>query len=74
MPALKTFNTKQDAYRWMDEAVDDPCVDNYRFAFKDDDSNMKAYDAATQEGCCGFFDADIEIDGRAAIIGCNYGH
>lgn len=54
--------------------VDDPYTDNIRFAFCDDPTAMEEYDEAKRNGCCGFFDKDIFVDGREAVIGCNYGH
>lgn len=73
---MKTFETEQDAANWMyDEAVvDEECIDNYRFAFKDDHNTMIVYLQAQQDGCCGFFDEDIIVAGREASIGCNFGH
>lgn len=68
------FATIEDAYAWMKSCVDDPCVDNHRFAFKDDDNAVGEYTRQQDEGCCGFFDADITVAGRPAMIGCNYGH
>lgn len=72
--SLPTFTSKQDAYEWMDEQVDDPYQDNYRFAFHDDECEMANYDHKQSTGCCGFFDSEIIVDGRKAWIGCNYGH
>lgn len=58
----------------MLEEVDDPCVDNHRFAYEDDAEGMAKYDAKAADGCCGFYDRRITILGRPARIGCNYGH
>ena len=68
------FKTKEDAFDWMEEQVDDPCVDNYRFAFIDDENEMITYENLQATGCCGFFDVEIMVDGKLATIGCNYGH
>lgn len=71
---ILTFSNMQDAYDWMEEQVADPCVDNYRFAWTDDQAEMAMYDHKRGTGCCGFFDATVIIDGREAQLGCNYGH
>lgn len=68
------FSSLADAGEWMDELVDDPCVDNYRFAFTDDSEAVGKYKRLESEGCCGFFDRKVKIAGREAFIGCNYGH
>lgn len=54
--------------------ADEDCVDNYRFAFKDDPAQMKEYERRQYDGCCGFYEKLVSIDGRLALIGCNYGH
>ena len=71
---LPSFASKEDAIEWMDAKVDDPCTDNYRFAFVDDAAAMEEYDDQVQSGCCGFFDEDVIVDGKKATIGCNFGH
>lgn len=71
---LPTFDTVGDAYDWMYAEVDDPCVDNERFAWADQPEELATYDAVRDEGCCGSFDSDVIIGGRRAVIGCNYGH
>ena len=71
---MRHFNTVWEAQNWMFETVDDPCVDNTRFAWVDDPAAVTEYRDNQNHGCCGFFDAEIVIDGRKAIIGCNYGH
>jgi hypothetical protein len=73
--SVKSFSSKEDAFRYMSEQVDeDPYVDNERFAFLDDREAMRAYKKAQRSGCCGFFDEVISVGGRLATIGCNYGH
>lgn len=76
MTTIQTFETEKDAATWMyDEAIaGEECVDNYRFSFKYDTNTMTAYLEAQNDGCCGFFDADIIVAGREATIGCNFGH
>lgn len=63
-----------DAFEWMDEQVDDPCIDNRRFAFSDDSEEVGKYERLLDNGCCGFFDRRVKVAGRLASIGCNYGH
>ena len=70
----KSFETREEAESWMAEEVDDPCVDNHRFAFLDDAEAMSEYEAQRDGGCCGFFDREVTVAGRKAMIGCNYGH
>ena len=69
-----TFETKEEAFDWMETIVDDPCIDNHRFAFLDDLNAMTTYENVQATGCCGFFDMKININRREATIGCNYGH
>jgi hypothetical protein len=71
---MRGFNTKEDAEEWMINEVDDPCVDGERFAFSDDKEAIRAYEIVKDNGCCGFFDEEITVNGRKAMIGCNYGH
>jgi hypothetical protein len=70
----KAFANVDEAFDWMYEVVDDPCVDNTRFAYMDDLTASQKYMEAQEGGCCGYFDREIQVGGRAAIIGCNYGH
>ena len=72
--ALESFETEAAAADWMYEAVDDPCVDNYRFAYEDDAEAVAKFDEARDDGCCGSFNCHVIVGGRKAIIGCNYGH
>jgi hypothetical protein len=71
---IQSFADEQSAFDWMEQQIDDPCVDNERFAFMDDKSAMDLYETFRSNGCCGFFDEEIEVNGRRAMIGCNYGH
>lgn len=71
---LPSFATVEEAMEWMYEQVDDPCVDNDRFAFEDDAVACQAYAHQVLRGCCGFFDEVVLVGGKAANIGCNYGH
>ena len=78
-PAIDTtrreFDTEQEAWEVVYAITDDdPFVDNTRLAYKDDPEQVAAYEQQESEGCCGFVDLEVTIAGRAAIIGCNYGH
>jgi hypothetical protein len=68
------FKSRNEADSWMAEQVDNPYGDNERFAFLDDAKAMSSYTRQQNSGCCGFFDREIQVAGRAAMIGCNYGH
>ena len=69
-----SFLNEEEAKEYMYDQADDPCIDNYRFAYKDDLDAMQRYEDASQGGCCGFYDSQITVNGREAVIGCNYGH
>lgn len=68
------FNTEDEAMEWMYDAVNDPCIDNYRFAYKTDYDALESYEEQRDRGCCGYFDEEVKIGNRFALIGCNYGH
>lgn len=71
---MTDFTTREKAEEWMTAQVDDPYRDNERFAFLDDPAAVAEYDRIKKDGCCGYFDERIAVNGRAALIGCNYGH
>ncbi len=52
----------------------DHCIDNIRFAAKDNAVEVAAYESARNHGCCGFYDAETVLDGKTYLIGFNYGH
>jgi hypothetical protein len=56
------------------QAVNDDCVDNYRFANDDDRESLGHYDALLLDGCCGFHDETVEVNGVRWYFGFNYGH
>ena len=68
------FASREEAQEWMVEEVNDECFDNFRFAFKDDAEAVSKYEDKRNDGCCGSADFDVIVEGRAAMIGCNYGH
>jgi hypothetical protein len=70
---MKEFNSEAEAWDWMD-SLGFEYMDNERFAFTHDPEEMQEYNEKQSQGCCGFFDEKIMVDGRLAMIGCNYGH
>lgn len=58
------------------KAVDDPCIDNIRFARYGDCDDMEEYFVKRANGCCGFYDGVHKYpgDGKKYLVGCNYGH
>lgn len=72
---MKTnFNNESEAFQYMYDTVDDSCIDNTRFAWVDDPKALKEYHEQASQGCCGSYDTEVSINGRRAMIGCNYGH
>jgi hypothetical protein len=72
---MKLFTTLIEAQQWFaDETADLEYSDNYRFAFDDDAAGMAKYAAAQENGCCGSWDKPVQIAGRWAMFGCNFGH
>ena len=74
LKVIPEFETIDEAYDWMEEAVSAPFVDNRRFAYQDNEVQLRSHYESQCNGCCGFFDATIKVGGRLALIGCNYGH
>ena len=48
--------------------------DNFRIALKSNPIHVRFYEHLKSGGCCGFWDADVELDGNVYLIGWNYGH
>lgn len=71
---IPNFPSYKEALQWMEAQVDDPYIDNHRFAYHDDEPAMKQYRKIKSTGCCGSFNAKIMVRRRIASIGCNYGH
>lgn len=71
------FKSREDAIAAMIESLEsegEEYIDNERFAFIDDAEEIAVYRAREESGCCGFHDAEVVVAGRAALVGCNYGH
>ena len=74
---MQAFATVEQARSWFFaeiEREDLDFVDNVRFAFADDAKEADEYEAARNDGCCGFVDMEVKVDGRVYWMGCNYGH
>lgn len=69
-----SFNSLEEACKWLEDSIDDSCFDNWRSARKDNEVEMAEYREALKSGCCGSFDIDVIVGGELMIIGCNYGH
>lgn len=74
MNNISTFATEAEAWEWLRDYVNDPYIDNYRFAFLDDDEAMAKYNCDKDRGCCGYADVEVLVNRHMATIGCNYGH
>lgn len=74
MSEIEAFDTEEAARAWMLAQVNEPDVDNVRFAFDDDAEAKARYTQAVEAGCCGAWDEAVVVAGRPAMIGCNYGH
>ena len=71
---MRGFTTKELAIEWAVSYADDACVDNERFAFVDDPKAVSEYEKQKDDGCCGFLDETVMVNGKLAMVGCNYGH
>jgi hypothetical protein len=71
---IPEFEDLTAANEWMEDTVNDPCIDNFRATPTSDDDGMIKYDMIRNSGCCGFFDDFVLIGGIEWFIGCNYGH
>ena len=71
---MRNFDTKELAIAWIVNDVEDPCVDNERFAFCYNSKAMEEYKKQKDDGCCGFADEKVLVGGVIAMVGCNYGH
>lgn len=49
-------------------------VDNYRYAEKGNLEQEKKYRELKSKGCCGFYDTEMEVNGKTYLVGWNYGH
>ncbi|RYD78742.1 MAG: hypothetical protein EOP84_13900, partial [Verrucomicrobiaceae bacterium] len=68
---ITAFDTREQAEEAMRDDVDDPCMDNYRFAYEDDPAAMQEYETISEGGCCGSYNRLVLVGGRRAWIGCN---
>ena len=65
-------DAKRELFDYLDSLYEN--YDNYRFAYEDDHEGMGLYEDRKENGCCGSMDLCITINGRPAMMGCNYGH
>lgn len=74
----KYYDYKDFIYEELERlkiSVDDPCIDNFRIAEKEDSIYVDIYMRLASKGCCGFLDEEIVAkDGMVFLIGFNYGH
>jgi len=68
------FDTLDDAICWMEDEINDPCIDNFRYTSTDNYDGMVTYEQQQESGCCGSYDTYVTIGGKEWMIGCNYGH
>ena len=70
------FKTADDAFSWFETMIGDCYYDNHRFVYVDDLKSPKAreYFNLYSDGCCASDDVTVIVNGRLAIIGCNFGH
>lgn len=69
-----TFQTLTEALDWLYTIVDDPYIDNIRYAPTNNKEEMIRYNQSKDSGCCGSFDMNIIVNNTQYVIGCNYGH
>lgn len=74
---MPSFFTETEAHAWLKKTLNDEneyCLDNRRFTFLDDHVALQAYEEKRENHCCGRRDRAVLVDGRPALVGCNYGH
>lgn len=72
---MQAFATVELARNWFfNDIAELDFADNFRFAFRDQAAEVDEYEEARSDGCCGFVDMEVEVDGRVYWMGCNYGH
>lgn len=70
---IQDFPSKEEAFQHIHE-IDLEYADNFRFGWRDHTGSMAEYENKRDRGCCGSIDVEVTINGRLAMIGCNYGH
>lgn len=68
------FSSIEEAFEWMEDEIDDPCIDSHRVYKWGDAEAENTYNAILEGGCCGFFDFDFMIGDDTYSMGCNFGH
>jgi hypothetical protein len=73
-----SFELAKKLYRTFEEInsshAHDEYPDNLRCAKASSQEEVIEYFRRAKNGCCGFFDEEIEVDGEKFLIGFNYGH
>lgn len=69
---IPEFSTEEEAETWMLESLDVEEIDWYRFAYIDDITAMKQYNALRNNGEGKPFDEEVYINNVLATIGCHY--
>lgn len=60
---------------WFDSRPEsDDCTDGHRVARVGDSEAEKTYEEVRANGCCGFVDETLVVDGVLYLVGFNYGH
>jgi hypothetical protein len=73
MNKVKDFPSREEAFQLLSD-MDLEYADNVRFGWVDHAGSMAEYEDKRDHGCCGSIDMEVTINGRLAMIGCNYGH
>lgn len=48
--------------------------DNFRFYEVGNKSQIKVFEIAKSNGCCGFFEKSYQYENKTYVLGFNYGH
>lgn len=59
---------------FIDQQNDFEFMDNYRVFKPGNVQEWIEYEKAQEDGCCGFYDEWIELNGEKFYVGFNYGH
>ncbi len=77
MISIPSFFNPKAALKWYSDFADESGLeyaDNFAFGFRDNPGSMASYEKLIKRGCCGLDEMEITVAGRAAIVGCRYGH
>ena len=68
------FDTPEKALQEGIDRLNEEYKDNRRFAYLDDIDSFITYLNEKETGCCGYYDVLVLVNGKNALLGCNYGH